>query len=118
MAELNNLTLINNQIIAQLKANSPLSQIEFVSNYSAIQTSIRNTFGYIRINNKLNAAGQMNNQMKPADMVNFNEQTQRNLNNSASVYDYLTQMNMPGQAQRFKSQNELHVDLNNEGIKP
>jgi len=115
MAELNNLTLINNQIIAQLKANSPLSQIEFVSNYSAIQTSIRNTFGYIRINNKLNAAGQMNNQMKPADMVNFNEQTQRNLNNSASVYDYLTQMNMPGQAQRFKSQNELHVDLNNEG---
>jgi len=55
LAELNNLTVINDQIINQLKANNPLQQIEFVSNYSAIQTSIRNTFGYIRINNQINA---------------------------------------------------------------
>ncbi|CAF0819596.1 unnamed protein product, partial [Brachionus calyciflorus] len=48
--ELNNLILVNNQLILQLKSNNPLMSIEFISNYSAIQTSIRNTFGYIRIN--------------------------------------------------------------------
>lgn len=48
--ELNNLLSINNQLIEKLKSSDPLSTIEFISNYSAIQTSIRNTFGYIRIN--------------------------------------------------------------------
>lgn len=48
--ELNNLISMNNQLIAQLKSTNPLSSIEFISNYSAIQTSIRNTFGLIRIN--------------------------------------------------------------------
>lgn len=50
MKELNNLIQINNQLIVQCKNNNPLMSIEFISNYSAIQTSIRNTFGYIRIN--------------------------------------------------------------------
>lgn len=48
--ELNNLIGVNNQLIAQCKSNNPLMSIEFVSNYSAIETSIRNTFGLIRIN--------------------------------------------------------------------
>ena len=50
LTELNNLLLLNNQLINQLKNTNPLQSIEFLSNFSAIQTSIRNTFGYIRIN--------------------------------------------------------------------
>jgi hypothetical protein len=109
IVELNNLSMINNQIIAQLKANNPLSQIEFVSNYSAIQTSIRNTFGYIRINNQMNSQQNVNQQPKQEMSFN-NEQLARNLNNSASVYDYLNQM-AKNQTQRSKTQNELHIDL-------
>lgn len=48
--EINKLLVINNELINQFKNNNPLMSIEFLSNYSAIQTSIRNTFGYIRIN--------------------------------------------------------------------
>lgn len=102
LVELNNLTMINNQIISQLKANNPLMQIEFVSNYSAIQTSIRNTFGYIRINNQLNAQNG-NSQVKPE---------MNNLNGSNSVYDYLSQMNN----KRPKGQNELYVDLESSAL--
>lgn len=50
--ELNNLLAINNQLIEKLKSADPLATVEFVSNFSAIQTSIRNTFGYVRINNQ------------------------------------------------------------------
>ena len=96
IAELTNLTLINDQIISQLKANNPLSQIEFVSNYSAIQTSIRNTFGYIRINNQINA-------QQTKSESNFAIP-----NNQASIYDYLAK----SQSHRSKpSQNELFIDL-------
>jgi len=49
LAEITSLQVINNQLLNQLKQSNPLNSIEFVSNYSAIQTSIRNTFGYIRI---------------------------------------------------------------------
>lgn len=109
LAELNSLSMVNNQIIAQLKANNPLSQIEFVSNYSAIQTSIRNTFGYIRINNQMNSQQNVNQQ--PKQEIGFNnEQVQRNLNNPASVYEYLNQMTK-NQNQRTKTQSELHIDL-------
>lgn len=111
IAELNNLSLINNQILAQLKANNPLSHIEFVSNYSAIQTSIRNTFGYIRINNQMNSQ----NVNQPKQDMNFNEQMSRNLNNPASVYDYLSQMSK-NQSQRTKAQGELHIDLESSGM--
>lgn len=112
-AQLNNLTMINNQIINQLKVNNPLSQIEFVSNYSAIQTSIRNTFGYIRINNQMNA---LNNQQQVGGMNNNNNNKHTEImndprnSNSASVYDYMTQMN---KNQNRKGQGELHVDLDN-----
>ena len=53
--ELNGLLAVNSQLIAQLKITDPLKTIEFISNYSAIQTSIRNTFGLIRINSSANA---------------------------------------------------------------
>lgn len=89
LTEINNLSMINNQIIAQLKVNNPLMQIEFVSYYSAIQTSIRNTFGYIRINNQLNSQN-MTNQQKPE--MNYNDQMSRNMTNQPSVNDYLAQM--------------------------
>jgi tripartite motif-containing protein 2/3 len=52
LAELNNLIMVNNHLIAKLKDTDPLNTIEFVSNFSAIQTSIRNTFGFIRISNQ------------------------------------------------------------------
>jgi len=48
--EISKLLSINNQLIVQFKNTNPLTSIEFVSNFSAIQTSIRNTFGFIRIN--------------------------------------------------------------------
>lgn len=107
LSEINNLSMINNQIIAQLKANNPLMQIEFVSNYSAIQTSIRNTFGYIRINNQLNSQN-INSQQKPE--MNYNDQMSRNMINqpSVAVYDYLNQMS---NNQKQRSAKELHVDL-------
>jgi len=109
LAELNNLSMINNQIIAQLKANNPLSQIEFVSNYSAIQTSIRNTFGYIRINNQMNSQNVNQPKLGQQQDMNYNDNT-RNLNNPTTVYDYLNQMSK-NQNQRTKTQNELHIDL-------
>lgn len=41
-------------------ADNPFNSIEFLSNYSAIQTSIRNTFGYIRINQNFNQSNKSN----------------------------------------------------------
>ncbi len=111
-AELNNLAQINNQIISQLKANNPLSQIEFVSNYSAIQTSIRNTFGYIRINNQMNANQQQQQQVgnkQLPDMTSFNNNA--NSTSSSSVYDYLNQMTKNNQSRKTQPHEMLHVDL-------
>jgi multidrug efflux pump subunit AcrA (membrane-fusion protein) len=103
MSELNNLTMLNNQILAQLKANNPLQSIEFVSNYSAIQTSIRNTFGYIRINNLLNNNSSMS-QNNSSSNSNNNKLDQSN----SSIYDYLTQIN--NQMQKNKQQ-DLQIDM-------
>ena len=112
LAELNNLTMINNQILSQLKANNPLMSIEFVSNYSAIQTSIRNTFGYIRINNQINSASTSKPETHLSQQLsqqNFGTSSQP----SSSIYEYLTQMN--NQKQQFQQQQrakgELHIDL-------
>jgi hypothetical protein len=40
---------LNNNLLSN-GAQNPLKSIEFTSNFSAINTSIRNTFGYLRIN--------------------------------------------------------------------
>jgi hypothetical protein len=90
LTELNNLITINNQLIAQLKGTNPLMSVEFVSNYSAIQTSIRNTFGFIRINQQqqqqqsqqqqnAGQSGYYNANKQPAIASNFDEATQGEL---------------------------------------
>ena len=83
--ELNGLALINNQMLQQLKNTNPLTSIEFVSNFSTIQTSIRNTFGYIRINNQLNSNsnGTSNSKVDQSSMGFGN----------LPIYDYLMKSN-------------------------
>lgn len=68
LAEIASLQIINNQVLNQLKQSNPLNSIEFVSNYSAIQTSIRNTFGYIRIRDT-NTTKEINGQQMPTTSV-------------------------------------------------
>jgi len=78
LKELNNLTMVNNQLISQLKSTNPMMSIEFISNYSAIQTSIRNTFGFIRINQQQhqNTQNQLHSNQQQAGQI-----TNSSLNN-------------------------------------
>jgi len=110
ISELNNLTMLNNQILAQLKANNPLQSIEFVSNYSAIQTSIRNTFGYIRINNLLNnnSTSNITNNNNNNNNNNINTNNSKLDQSNSNIYDYLTQIN--NQMQKSKQQ-DLQIDM-------
>jgi hypothetical protein len=71
LQEMNNLLSLNNQLINQLKQSNPLQSIEFLSNYSAIQTSIRNTFGYLRINNNQSSSLNENNTVAPTAELNI-----------------------------------------------
>lgn len=48
--EITRVASVNRQLIDKCRSTDPLASIEFVSNFAAIQTSIRNTFGFIRIN--------------------------------------------------------------------
>lgn len=89
LAEIGSLQIINNQVLHQLKQSNPLNSIEFVSNYSAIQTSIRNTFGYIRIRDT-NTTKEINGQQMP----------------TTSVSDYLAALN---KKQTHYQQNELKI---------
>lgn len=63
--------------------NNPLLSIEFVSNFSAIQTSIRNTFGYIRINQNGNNANNNNNNFNMYN--NSNNGIQNSLANALNL---------------------------------
>lgn len=69
LKDLNQLLSINNQLIEKCKATDPLASVEFISNYSAIQTSIRNTFGYIRINQ----------QQQPSSFAKYKQPSSHNL---------------------------------------
>ena len=89
LAEITNLQVSNNQMLVQLKQTNPLQSIEFVSNYSAIQTSIRNTFGYIRIRD-----------------TNSKEMQQTNMQ-TTSINDYLSALNK--KAPSSYQQNELKI---------
>jgi tripartite motif-containing protein 2/3 len=88
LTELNNLLLLNNQLINQLKNNNPLQSIEFLSNYSAIQTSIRNTFGYIRINQQ--QAGTQQQQQQQQSSTSNTEQLTINCDTKSIKQQQLT----------------------------
>jgi hypothetical protein len=54
-----------------------LQSIEFISNFSAIQTSIRNTFGFIRINQQPQQQQQQQ-QQQPAPLFPYNKSIKNN----------------------------------------
>ncbi len=86
LTELNNLIMVNNQLIAKLKETNPLMSIEFVSNYSAIQTSIRNTFGLIRIS--------PNSQPSASSNLIMPHQNGNNNNNSNNSGDFSNELSV------------------------
>jgi len=92
LAEITNLQMLNNQMLLQLKQANPLQSIEFVSNYSAIQTSIRNTFGYIRI--------------RDTNSKDAIQQQPQAASTQASISDYLVAINKKAPSYQ---QNELKV---------
>ena len=51
IVELNRLAMLNYQMLHQIKTTNPIAPIEFVPKSNFIETSIKNTFGYVRFNN-------------------------------------------------------------------
>ena len=118
LAELNNVILVNNQLISQLKGTNPLMSIEFISNYSAIQTSIRNTFGFIRINQQGVQNGQQSQQGQVQAQQNaYNKYGNNGSNNNQSSSNFQHQHHYHHHHQEMNSQfNELSIlgaDLGN-----
>jgi hypothetical protein len=94
LTELNNLILVNNQLIAKLKETNPLLSIEFVSNYSAIQTSIRNTFGLIRITPTSQPSANNASSLIMPHQINTNITNVTSSSNGSSNGDFSSELNV------------------------